>query len=66
MIASGVYKIGTFINLRELDQSDSQVLNNPSLIFANDYQQTLPIKQSAKFFDGVFFMKKIAAANFKN
>jgi len=54
-----------FLNLRLLSRIEGNTANNSTLIFSNDYQETLPASQWSTFFDGIFFIKNIDAASFQ-
>jgi erythromycin esterase len=56
----------SFLNLRRLNKNEEKTSDKATLMFANDYQQTLPASQWPTFFDGLFFIKKIEAANFQD
>lgn len=53
------------LDLRALVKSNKTMLTSNMPVFSNDYQNTLPAKQWKKFFDGIFFIKKIKAAGFE-
>lgn len=54
-----------FLNLRLLNKDNEKTVEKGTLMFSNDYQQTLPAKQWPTFFDGIFFIKNIEAASFQ-
>jgi erythromycin esterase len=54
-----------FLNLRRLNADIEKTVLKDTLMFSNNYQQTLPINQWSTFFDGIFFIKNIEAASFK-
>lgn len=52
-----------FLNTRALSEASK---NQQMSVYSSDYEQTLPANQWSKYFDGIFFIKEIKAANFKN
>ncbi|NQZ21153.1 MAG: erythromycin esterase family protein [Colwellia sp.] len=54
-----------FLNLKQFNKDNKKTVVKDTLIFSNNYQQTLSIDQSSTFFDGIFFIKNIEAASFQ-
>lgn len=51
-----------FLNLRTLGSSSA---HKEMPVYSNGYEQKLPASQWSKYFDGIFFIKNIRAAQFQ-
>jgi len=56
----------SFLNLKSLKPNNDISSQQSTLLFSNDYKQTLPAHQWSTFFDGIFFIKNIEAAHFED
>lgn len=56
----------SFLNLKSLENNDDISSQQSTLLFSNDYHQTLPAQQWSTFFDGLFYIRNIEAAHFEN
>jgi erythromycin esterase len=56
----------SFLNLKSLENNDDISSQQSTLLFSNDYHQTLPAQQWSTFFDGLFYIRNIEPAHFEN
>ncbi|MEW6991948.1 erythromycin esterase family protein [Colwelliaceae bacterium 6441] len=54
-----------FNDIRSLKQHNVTIKDKTTSVFANNYQQTVDIEQWTGFWDGLFFIKEIKPAHFK-
>ena len=55
----------SFTDVRKLSERNLQINEKLTLAFTYNYQQTAPVEQWSQFWDGIFFIKNIDAANFQ-